>query len=119
MKTDLNKKIKEIIDNGNYFERDYYKTISQHQSEMNNNQYYYYISIDNNFHFLHKNGEIILPKKDFDFNILWDKLGDIPVDEDGDIEESFEQFEIGTNNEDIWHWFEEFFDISVGKEFFS
>jgi len=49
---------------------------------------------------------------------LWKKLGDIPVDNDGCIEEPFihlptVNFPTGTNREDIWHWFEETFGVSV------
>jgi hypothetical protein len=37
---------------------------------------------------------------------LWDKLGDIPVTEEGLLDEAFEQFPRGTDREEIWHWFE-------------
>lgn len=47
---------------------------------------------------------------------LWDLLGDIPIDEDECIEESFLSFEIGTDREDIWHWFEGKFDLSVAVD---
>lgn len=56
--------------------------------------------------------------KEKNWKDLWDKLGDIPVNEDDEIEEVFEHFEIGTNKFDIWHWFEETFDICLGKEVF-
>lgn len=48
--------------------------------------------------------------------ILWNKLGDIPIDEQECIEEKFEHFEIGTHRETIWHWFEEKFNLSVAKD---
>jgi len=38
---------------------------------------------------------------------LWIELGDIPTDEDDNIEVPFLDFEVGTNREEIWHWFEE------------
>lgn len=43
---------------------------------------------------------------------LWDRLRDIPTEEDGDsgiycIDEGFLHFAIGTPCETIWHWFEE------------
>lgn len=38
---------------------------------------------------------------------LWSMLGDIPVDEDGNIEEPFMTWEVGTDREEIWHWFDE------------
>lgn len=39
--------------------------------------------------------------------VLWRLLGDIPVNDDGFIEESFLGFPVGTHREDIWHWFED------------
>lgn len=45
--------------------------------------------------------------------ILWSKLGDTPVDEDGCLEEPFLSFEEGTDRETIWAWFETIFDIPV------
>lgn len=52
--------------------------------------------------------------------VLWEKLGDVPVNDDGKIEESFLDFEVGTDREDIWHWFEEQNpDISVAKLMYS
>jgi len=44
---------------------------------------------------------------------LWDELSDLPVDNNDRIEEPFLQFEIGTRREDIWHWFEFTFDVSI------
>ena len=54
-----------------------------------------------------------------EWEVLWDKLGEIPVDEDERIEESFLHFEAGTDVEDIWHWFEGEFDITLGKEIYK
>ena len=47
---------------------------------------------------------------------LWQLLGHTFIDEDGNILESFLHFEIGTDREDIWHWFEETFNLSVAKD---
>jgi hypothetical protein len=47
---------------------------------------------------------------------LWAILGDIPVNENDEIEESFLDFEVGTDKFEIWHWFEEEFDLSVAKD---
>ncbi|MAD79222.1 MAG: hypothetical protein CMJ50_00045 [Planctomycetaceae bacterium] len=49
---------------------------------------------------------------------LWSALGDVPVNEDGELEEAFYDFEEGCDREYIWGWFEETFDICIGKEFF-
>ncbi len=54
---------------------------------------------------------------------LWDQLGDIPVDEDDNLDEDFiiangsdTVFEKGTDKFEVWHWFEDTFDISVAKD---
>ena len=53
---------------------------------------------------------------------LWDELGDIPVNEDMELDEEFNPenydavFEIGTDCEEVWHWFEETFNLSVAKD---
>lgn len=52
---------------------------------------------------------------DTDAQSLWDTLGDVPVDDDGKIEEPFLEFPTGTDREEIWHWFEDSFDVSVYK----
>ncbi len=44
---------------------------------------------------------------------LWSKLGDVPIDTYGNTEEVFLNFDIGTNIYDIWHWFEDEFNVSV------
>lgn len=38
---------------------------------------------------------------------LWGILGDIPVNKDDEILESFINFPVGTHKEDVWHWFDE------------
>lgn len=44
---------------------------------------------------------------------LWNQLTDTCVDENGCLDEPFLDFEIGTDREEIWHWFEDTFGISV------
>ena len=36
--------------------------------------------------------------------------------QDDEIDEPFLHFEIGTDKFEIWHWFEDEFDISVAKD---
>ncbi len=38
---------------------------------------------------------------------LWLLFGDIPIDDDDNIEEEFLGFPAGTDRFDIWHWFDE------------
>ena len=51
------------------------------------------------------------------FNIvkdLWNEFGDVPMNPETEcIEEEWNGFPVGTFREDIWHWFEETFNISV------
>lgn len=44
---------------------------------------------------------------------LWKKLGDVPVNDDGELEEEFLHFPIGTDRETVWSWFESELDASV------
>jgi hypothetical protein len=51
----------------------------------------------------------------------WSELGNVPVNKDDDIDEDFivdnrVVFHKGTDKIEIWHWFEETFNISVAKE---
>ena len=38
---------------------------------------------------------------------MWEKLGDVSVNDDGEISEVFLEFTKGTDREEIWMWFEE------------
>jgi len=44
---------------------------------------------------------------------LWEELGDVPIDENEDIDIDWHIFEKGTSKFDIWTWFEEEFNISI------
>jgi hypothetical protein len=51
---------------------------------------------------------------------LWSELGDIPINEQEELEEDFITpfmvFEKGADREDVWHWFEDYFDLSVAED---
>jgi hypothetical protein len=47
---------------------------------------------------------------------LWSKLGDIPVNDEDEIDEDFLHFETGTDKFDVWHWFEDEFVLSVAED---
>lgn len=51
-----------------------------------------------------------------DAKTLWAMLGNTPVNNDGELEEAFLGFDVGTDRETIWHWFEEVFNLSVAKD---
>jgi hypothetical protein len=44
---------------------------------------------------------------------LWSRLGNVCIDDDECIESSFLDFEIGVDRKDIWHWFEQQFNVAV------
>ena len=49
-----------------------------------------------------------LQERDAKLERLWDKLADVPMNpETEEMEEPFLHFPVGTNREDIWHWFDE------------
>ena len=49
---------------------------------------------------------------------LWNILGDIPCDDkdNQEISEEFLHFDISTDKYEIWHWFEETFDLSIAED---
>jgi hypothetical protein len=47
---------------------------------------------------------------------LWGLFGDIPIDNMDCIESPFENFPVGTDRFEIFHWFEETFNLSVAKD---
>ena len=47
---------------------------------------------------------------------LWADLSNIPINGNDEIEEPFQHFEAGTYRFDIWHWFEDKFDVSVKED---
>ena len=48
---------------------------------------------------------------------LWMEFGEIPMDAETEcIEEEWHGFSAGTHREEIWHWFEETFNVSVAKD---
>lgn len=50
----------------------------------------------------------------------WDELGDIPMNPETErIEVEWNGFSAGTHREEIWHWFEETFDVSVAEDLMS
>lgn len=48
---------------------------------------------------------------------LWVQFGEIPMNPETEcIEEEWHGFPAGTFREDIWHWFEEKFNVSVAED---
>ena len=48
---------------------------------------------------------------------LWLEFGDVPMDPETEcIEVEWHGFPAGTHREEIWDWFEEEFDVSVGED---
>ena len=51
--------------------------------------------------------------------VVWKKLGDVPCDNNSDIDGEFYDYPLYTAVEDIWHDIEEVFDVSVGDLMFG
>lgn len=47
---------------------------------------------------------------------LWDKFGDIPIDNDDRILEPFLDWEAGTDRFEIWHWFDEEYPFGLAAK---
>ena len=48
---------------------------------------------------------------------LWEEFEEVPMNpETEEIEQPWKHFLPGTHREDIWHWFEETFNISVAED---
>lgn len=45
----------------------------------------------------------------------WLELDDVCIDDDDCIDEDFLHFEAGTEITEIWHWFEDKFDVSIAE----
>lgn len=47
---------------------------------------------------------------------LWAKLGEIPINEDEEIEKDFLHFEKGTDRLEVWRWFDEELPNGLGED---
>ena len=55
--------------------------------------------------------------KELHIEDLWLEFGDVPMNPKTEcIEEEWNGFSAGTHREEIWHWFEETFNISVAED---
>lgn len=53
-------------------------------------------------------------------DMMWEELEDIPTDEMGIfIENPFYIWNIGTQKEDIWHWFDKRVEGGIGNRYFN
>jgi hypothetical protein len=109
-----NNQIRYGVENGNYITRNYWETEEELQSRLTSIDYHHSIKNDI-FVFVTKKNVIEIPISQVEWKIFWDKLGNIPINEDEEIEEPFEHFEIGTNKFEIWKWFEWYFEITLGE----
>jgi hypothetical protein len=120
MKQALNIKLRKLIQNGKYIASEYYETMDMTRKRMSDTDYHYSIATaDNTFRFFNKTYSCELPLKDFDWRILWEKLGDVPVNDNDELEEAFEHFEVGADRMEVWSWFEWFFEIKLGEEIYK
>lgn len=47
---------------------------------------------------------------------LWESLGNVPVNDEDELDEPFLDFPKGTDKFEIWHWFEDTFNLSVAHD---
>ena len=48
---------------------------------------------------------------------VWDELADVPIDPETEcIESDWKQFPAGTHREEIWHWIEDTYHVSVAED---
>ena len=47
---------------------------------------------------------------------LWSKLGDIPINDNDEIETGFLHFDAGSDKVEVWQWFEQRFGCSVAED---
>ena len=52
-------------------------------------------------------------------DILWEKLGNILIDENENILENFYIWKKGTFREEIWHFFDKRIDEGIGNRYFN
>jgi hypothetical protein len=65
----------------------------------------------------HVNGNNWALEKPLEFaQILWSELADVPINDDEEIDQDYLHFNSGTPCVDIWHWFENRFNLSIGKD---
>lgn len=54
-----------------------------------------------------------IPFNDSELERLWELFGDVPINNDDEIEEDFIDFPAGTYRFEIWHWFDELYSKGV------
>jgi len=53
----------------------------------------------------------------YDEELFWQELGDVPINEDDELDDDFLIFDSGTDKVDVWNWFEETFDTQIGGKY--
>ena len=81
----------------------------KHSEYVNYHKYCLHIWRPSSGNLFHRPGEIeTLKKRDEALEKLWAELEDVPVDPDTEkLEDDWCIFPIGTDKEEIWHWFDE------------
>jgi len=49
-------------------------------------------------------------------NQIWDKLGEIPVNELDELDETFLMFNKGVDKFEVWHWIEGEFNVCIAED---
>jgi len=112
---DVNLELERVLGRGNYCNKPY----NSEAKLIGEYDYNHYIRCAAEEFVLHtQKGFFTCKVKEVDVKLFWNLLGDVPTNENGEIETTYEHFEVGTDTSDIWHWFEWYFDISIGTLFF-
>lgn len=122
MKKEFLERFKEVLEYGssNFVQLQFCEGTSNFQRRVGMSEFFFkvvtgdsvlFITRDEHFHIS------LSEVKDEVIDTLWEELGNVPVNEDDEIDVKFLQFDAGTHREDIWHWFENTFNISVGERF--
>lgn len=119
-------RFKELVEHGgvsNYLPMKYNEELKDYQRRSSMNSFCFNLttSVEPNQFNLFTRDEYI--KIDFTkelsleiAKILWEELSNITINDDEEIEQTFLHFDIGTVNTEIWHWFEWYFDLSIGND---
>mgnify|MGYP007080416565 CR=1 FL=1 len=116
-------RFKELLDCGgsNFVTMHHNEEILNFQKRITSAQYHFCINTTYDmFEFTTRDERFRTPLtevKDFVIKALWGELGNVPVSEDDEIEVKFLHFDEFCDRTDIWHWFEWYFNITLGDYF--
>ena len=123
--TEFLKRFKELVEYGTdrYLNRIYNESNEDIQRRMDSTNFTFSITTSETpqtFNFVTRDEVFVVPLdevKDEVVDVLWYEFGNCPINEDDETEYRFLHFEDFTDRVEVWHWFEWFFDITIGERF--